>query len=184
MAALRLVEPSLEFLPGYLAAVETGWSPSASRDLSGAHAAAIREDRHAFLRHVLRREEGPATLPGGEPAPGLFRYIFWLWDGEFCGTANLRFVAGSPDLPSDVSGHVGYGVVPWKRNCGYATQTLAGLLRLAPKFGLTRVSVTCDVSNAASRRVIEKNGGVFAGEQEPPDRPGERKSLFWIDTTA
>ena len=50
--AIELDEPSLDRLPGYIAALETGWSPSAICDLSGTHLNAIRVDAEAFLRDL------------------------------------------------------------------------------------------------------------------------------------
>ena len=179
---MTLLEPSLDLLPGYRAAVEAGWSPSATRDLSAEHAAAIRDDARAFLADVTRREGGTVPLADGTMVPRLPGKVFWLWDGEFCGIVNIRFVPGTLDLPPHVSGHVGYGVVPWKRGRGYATRALAGLLPIARELGLSRVLLTCDLTNLASRRVIEKNGGVFAGQRESDDHSGQGKLLFWIDT--
>ena len=178
---MRLIEPSLDALPGYRAALERGWSPSATRDLTAEHLTAIRADQHAFVADARRHEGGTATLADGTVVPRLPGRIFWMWDGEFCGGTNIRFVPGTLELPPHVSGHIGYAVVPWKRDRGYATHALASLLPVARELGLARVSVTCDVANAASRRVIEKNRGVLAGKQSFPDQPGQRKWLFWID---
>jgi predicted acetyltransferase len=184
-AAVELVEPSLDRLPGYVAALEAGWSPNTTRDVSGEQLAAIREGAGAFLRDLTRREGGgTVTLTDGTAVPRLPGRVFWIWDGEFCGAVNLRFVPGTLDLPPHVSGHLGYAVVPWKRRRGYATRALGLLLPVAHELGLPRVLATCDAGNAASRRVIEANGGVAAGSAPDPDRPGERKLLFWIDTTA
>lgn len=185
VAAVELVEPNLDRLPGYVAALEAGWSPNTVRDVSGNQLIAIREDAEAFLRDLTRREGGgTVTLGDGTAVPRLPGRVFWLWDGEFCGTINLRFVPGTLDLPSHVSGHLGYAVVPWKRRRGYATRALALLLPVARELGLSRVLATCGAGNLASRRVIEANGGVAAGSALDPDHPGERKLLFWIDTTA
>ena len=74
--------------------------------------------------------------------------------------------------------------MPWKRRRGYATRALALLLPVARGLGLPRVLVTCDAGNAASRRVIEANGGVAAGSAPDLDYPSGRKLLFWIETTA
>ena len=181
--AIELVEPSLDGLPGYVAALETGWSPSTTHDLSGTHLDAIRADAEAFLRDLTRREGGTVTLADGTVAPRLPDRVFWIWDGEFCGSINLRFVPGTLDLPPYVSGHLGYAVVPWKRQRGYATQALALLLPVAHGLGMPRVLVTCDLGNTASRRVIEANGGIAAGERAAPDHPSGRTLLFWVDTT-
>ena len=180
----ELVDPSLDRLPGYVAALETGWSPSAIRDLSGPYLAAIRADAGAFLHDLTRREGGTTTLADGTVVPRLPSRVFWMWDSEFCGSINLRFVPGTLDLPPHVSGHVGYAVVPWKQGRGHATRALTSLRPVARKLGLPRVLVTCDAGNAASRRTIEANGGIAAGERTAPDRPGGRTLLFWVDTAA
>lgn len=175
---IKLVEPSLDRLPGYLAALETGWSPVTTRDLSGEQLGAIRADAGTFLRDLTRREGGTITLVDGTSVPRLPTRVFWMWDGEFCGSINLRSVPGTLDLPPYYSGHLGYAVVPWKQGRGYATQALALLLPVARELGLPRVLVTCDTGNAASRRVIEANGGIAAGEKTALDHPSERKLLF------
>jgi cytidyltransferase-like protein len=49
------------------------------------------------------------------------------------------------------------------------------------ELGLERVLVTCDDDNAASMRVIEKNGGVFLDLREAASlrRPKRR---YWIES--
>lgn len=182
-AVIELVEPSLDRLSGYVAALKAGWSPNTTRDVSGQQLAAIGENAGAFVHDLTRREGGSTvTLGDGSTVPRLPGWVLWIWDGEFCGAVNLRFAPGTLDLPPHVSGHLGYTVVPWKRRRGYATRALALLLPIAYELELPRVLATCDESNVASRRVIEANGGVMAGSMLHPDEPGERKLLFWIDT--
>jgi predicted acetyltransferase len=78
-------------------------------------------------------------------------------------------------------GHIGYGVVPSRRRRGYATRMLELALPVAAVLGIQRALVTCDVGNVASRRVIEKNGGVFEGITDDP-RLDIQKRRYWIDT--
>lgn len=172
----------MDRLPGYAAALEAGWSPNTTRDVSGEHLAAIRSDAEAFLRDLAWHEGATVTLADGTVVPRLPGRVLWIWDGAFCGAINVRHVPGTLDLPPYVSGHVGYAVVPWKRRRGYATWALALLLPVARALGLPRVLVTCDTGNAASRRVIEANGGIATGEQALLEHPGERKLLYWIET--
>ena len=111
-------------------------------------------------------------LGNGAEVPRLPGCERWIWDGEFCGRINLRFLEGTEALPAFVSGHIGYAVVPWKRRRGYATEALRLMLPLARAEGLARVEITCDADNEASRRVILANGGVLLGSRlewaEPP----------------
>ena len=177
-----LVEPSLERLPGYVAALEAGWSPNTQRDVSAEELAAIRSDAAAFVRQFVGLGPGTVTLADGTTTPRLPGPTFWIWDGDFCGSINLRFVPGSEVLPPHVSGHVGYAIVPWKRNRGHARQALRMLLPIAHELGLPRLLITCDDDNVASRRVIEAVGGVLAGETPHPADSARRKVLFWVST--
>ena len=171
-AALELVRPSTEHLPGYIAALQRGWSAD---NLRGAAAAAeklehIAADPATFLARMVDREAsgGPVTLPDGSQAARLPSVRYWLWDGEFCGSIGLRWPANKGVMPPHVLGHIGYAVVPWKRRRGCATRALALLLPEARAEGLAWVDITTDPDNIASQRVITANGGVLV---ERFDRP-------------
>lgn len=56
-------------------------------------------------------------------------------------------------------GHIGYDTVPSFRGRGVATEMLRQALPVARALGLTAVLLTCDDTNTASIRVIERNGG-------------------------
>lgn len=179
-AELELRRPSLEILPQYVAAMRAGWSPSTSRDVTAEQLAAIEQDAEAFLTD-LERPGAPLTLNDGRVVERIPGRTFWMWDGAFCGAINVRYVAGTEDLPPHVSGHVGYSVVPWKQRRGYGTRALGLLLPQVPAItGLGRVLITCDEDNAGSRKVIEANGGVFCGTDPNGERPGASKLLFWV----
>lgn len=76
-------------------------------------------------------------------------------------------------------GHIGYDVVPAHRGRGIATAMLRAMLPVAREVGLTEVLLTCDASNAASIRVIERNGGVLHGHG-PAGRDGRPKRVHRI----
>ena len=87
--------------------------------------------------------------------------VFWLTDrDEFVGQASIR-----PELSTSYlityGGHIGYSIRPSKRNRGYGTKILALALEKASDLGLGKALVTCDSDNLASRKIIERNGGVF-----------------------
>lgn len=181
-AALRLVPPSLDRLGDYADALAAGWSPNTERDASAESLAALRADPRGYLRDLADERGSLVRLDGGRVTARLPFRLFWLWDGAFCGAINLRYVPNREDLPDDISGHIGYAVVPWKRRLGYATQALGMMLPLARAAGLGRVLITCDEDNAGSRRVIEKNGGVYAGTAPNPYALGKVKRLYWVAT--
>jgi predicted acetyltransferase len=175
---LRLRPPSLDLIPGYVAALKTGWSPDTTGDISGRQLAEIERDPAAFLAD-LTRQDGMFTQPSGRQVPRLPGRVLWLDDGEFCGSINLRFQHGTDELPPYVNGHIGYAVVPWKRRRGYATEALRQILPVARDVGLRRVQVACDEDNEPSRRVIVAYGGILDRHYTTPE--GATKLSFWID---
>lgn len=72
---MKLVFPSSEYLPGYIAALERGWSSDTTRGEEAAEEelATIRSDRDAFLASLIDREAKgePVTLPDGTKVPRL-----------------------------------------------------------------------------------------------------------------
>jgi predicted acetyltransferase len=121
----------------------------------------------------VRAQELPAT-----PRPAMFVPTSTLWwvDGlEYLGRLAIRHRL-APGALGERNGHIGYDVRPSARRRGHATAMLAAALPEAARLGLPRVLVTCDVDNEASRRTIERNGGVVH------DRLGG-KVRFWLPTT-
>jgi predicted acetyltransferase len=161
-----LVRPEPVHMGSFVAALERGWAPNSmlGRSSTDEELARVRADANAYLAAMDDREalrNPPFRLPDGStvaPLPSLRR---WMWDGEFCGSVSLRWQAGTMELPEEILGHIGYNVVPWKRGLGYARAALAQMLQIARAEGFPYVELTCDPDNAASRRVIEGNGGIL-----------------------
>jgi predicted acetyltransferase len=164
---MRLVTPSLEHLPSYVKALETGWSPNNMRpEAALEELARILDSPESFLESLdsTKIAGDPIPMPDGTTVPRLPGYRRWMWDGEFCGSIGLRWQWGTSTLPPYCLGHIGYAVVPWKRRLGYATQALKQLLPETAKLGLSYVEITTSHDNVISKRVIESNGGVFIEE--------------------
>ena len=178
---MQLVWPSHEHLPSYIEALRSGWSAD---NVRGAVAAAeelerIAADPAAFIASMVDREARgePVKLPDGsfvKRIPGVRR---WMWDGEFCGVIGFRWQPGTEALPPHCLGHIGYAVVPAKRNRGYATRALAETLPLARQEGLRYVEVTTDPDNVASQRTITANAGVLFERFTKPAQFGSTPGL-------
>ena len=101
----------------------------------------------------------------------------WYVDGStYLGTVIIRHRL-TPELTRR-GGHIGYHVAPRHRRQGHATAMLAAAIsHCRSTLGISRVLVTCDQSNIASRRVIEINGGALENIVDDECR-------YWIDSDA
>ncbi|MGA7356867.1 MAG: GNAT family N-acetyltransferase [Candidatus Cybelea sp.] len=178
--SVTLIKPTFEHLAAYASALERGWSADNLR-----HEARLEEremvegDPEAFLLAMDDREAraGPIRLPDGSLVPRLPGLHRWIWDGDFAGSIGLRWQPGTPELPPYCLGHIGYGVVPWKRGRGYAKAALALMLPEARYEGLPYVEITTDPDNIASQRVIVANGGVMVERFASGPQYGETEKL-------
>lgn len=187
---ISLHEPGRAVLPAYARALEAGWSPNTMRDVAPEQLAAIAADPDAFLSGLNGRR-GRIRLHDGSEVdrlPGIVRWIIATGQPErpFVGSINLRWQedeAGRPvtDLPPHVLGHVGYTILPEHAGNGYASAALAAALVEARRIGLPFVKVTCDAGNAASQRIIEKNGGRFVERFVAPLYGPEERLMYRID---
>src|SRR5688572_13570156 len=84
----------------------------------------------------------------------------WAIEGDqFVGRLSIRHQL--TDALRIEGGHIGYDTVPSQRGRGIAIEMLRQALPIARSLGLREVLITCDDTNAASIRVIERNGGVL-----------------------
>ncbi len=180
---VELRKPSLADLPSYVAALQRGWSPSnvmsekARRDAL----AKIKADPAAFVATLDDPEAqgGDVEQPDGSFAPRLPGHIRWLWDGDFAGMIGFRWQTGTEALPPHVLGHIGYSIVPWRQERGYATRALSLLLPEAAARGLAYVEITTDPDNIPSQKVILANGGRLIERFRKPAAYGEAEGLRW-----
>jgi predicted acetyltransferase len=99
--------------------------------------------------------------------------LWWVAEDDYLGRIAIRHRLNASLLRR--GGNIGYDVRPSARRQGHAGAMLAAALPVAAGLGIARARIDCDVANIASRRVIEKNGGLLEKE--------ERGSLyFWVPT--
>jgi len=99
--------------------------------------------------------------------------LWWVDAEVFLGELQIRHRL--TDALRLVGGHIGYAVRPAVRRCGHATAMLAAALPRTALLGIDPALITCDITNDASRRVIEANGGALFDEDDSMLR-------FWVPT--
>jgi predicted acetyltransferase len=129
-----------------------------------------------YLNLLDERERGENLEPSMVPMTLLFGFI----NDEIVGRVSLRHRLNENLLRS--GGNVGYGVLPAFRGQGIATSLLKEILLVARARGLDRVLLTCDDSNSASIKTIEKCDGILENVIDLPTEDGIIKERrYWIE---
>jgi predicted acetyltransferase len=117
---------------------------------------------------------------GGYPTPEIVPMdsYFIEEEGRILGEVYIRHRL-SPRL-EQIGGHIGYKVRPSCRNRGVATATLRLALKQLAGMDVEKALVTCNTSNGASAKVIERCGGVRISDALLQDGVERR---YWIATT-
>ena len=148
------------------------------------------EDPEEFARYCAALN-GAVARPGepdfylarlyGTPVPGEWvdgyvpqTVLWWVAGDEFLGRLSIRHHL-TPHLLHH-GGNIGFEVRPDARRRGHATAMLAAALPLAAALGIDPARIDCEADNVASRRVIERNSGVF-------DEERDGSLFFWLPTT-
>lgn len=125
-----------------------------------------------YIQQTKDHEQGKNLPHGYVPDT-----TYWLIDAdEFIGHVNIRHALNENLMK--VGGHIGYAIRPSARQKGYGTKILELVLPKAKEIGLRKVLLTCDESNIASKKIIEKHRGQFQDKVH-----GERgpKLRYWIE---
>jgi RimJ/RimL family protein N-acetyltransferase len=177
--------PDARFRESWLQALHESHAEGRHADLE----AEALEDPEEFARYC-EAVRAAAERPGepdfyfarlyGTPLPGEWvdgyvpqTVLWWVAGEDFIGRLSLRHRL-SPHLLYH-GGNIGFEVRPSRRREGHATAMLAGALPLAAELGIDPARVDCEAANQASRRVIERNGGVL-------DEEHDGSYFFWVPT--
>ena len=169
---LELADPAVELEAAYLAMIDD--FAAAGEPYHQHERAEVEMDFPGFVRKLRDWSRGVNLRPDCVAST-----TYWLVRGRtVLGTSRLRH--SLCDRLLHEGGHVGYDVRPSERGRGYATRLLALTLAKARERGIVRALVTCDADNAASARVIRKNGGALEDERISL-RTGKPIRRYWID---
>lgn len=148
---LRFIEPEEKYLKSYMEAYDEFQTIGISTyGLTDARACDIFEK---FENYRLERNLRPDRVGC---------HYYWLVDNErdyFIGEVSIRHRLNDALLLR--GGHIGYCVRYGEWGKGHATYMLSQAITKAKDLGISRALVTCDDTNIASARVMEKNGFVF-----------------------
>ncbi len=129
------------------------------------------EDFYIYKNRMIERRKGINLGKDWVPST-----LYWAVVGEkFVGRLDLRHRLNKNLLL--MGGHIGYAVVPSERKKGYGTEMLRLGLKKAKKLCIKKALVTCDEKNIGSKKIIEKNGGIFENKTK---NEGIYKLRYWI----
>lgn len=169
-----LVLPSEKYKESFLEALAEQSEDQLAR-VEGYDHGAYRGDFEAFLKNIEDERKGQNL-----PENWVQQTTYWLVEGDkFIGRVSVRHVLTEKLLK--VGGHIGYSIRPSERSKGYGNLALKLVLPKAREIGIEKALVTCLKTNDASRKIIEKNGGVFENEVAGDD--GAIKLRFWVPTS-
>ena len=173
LAQISLEPPSEKYLESFFQAMaefEGEGNPQISETMT-------REQFPAYVQKLHDQSVGKNLKEGHMPSKE-----YWIIDAEGYAGRIILGLTFTPD-PDRLGNHVGYAVRPSKRRKGYATKALQCLLDEARKLKIYKLMPICDAANVASRKVIERNGGVLV-EGMPNDNARYGGLRFIIDLDA
>ena len=177
---LRLIQPSSDYISSYLEALREGLH-SGMGPMAESEILKIEKAPDDFLARINGPQPTTFTQKDGKVVPWLKVSRLWTVDHkEIVGIVNVRHELN--DLLRIVNGNIGYGIRPSRQRKGLGVSQL----KLALKYfhqetGYPRALMCCYSDNIASRRVIEKSGGLLLETETDPDEPYKTILRFWVD---
>lgn len=127
-----------------------------------------------FSAYVAKLEQFETDT--GNPDWSTSTNYYYFLDGELVAKISCRWELKGM-LPT-FGGHIGYATRTDYRGQGIMTELLAFALDRYRERGIDKVLITALATNQASRRTIEKAGGVF---ESAVRHEGQEFARYWID---
>lgn len=134
-----------------------------------------RHDVHDFPAYCQSLEQ---QNPTADLVPDSTFFCLEEESGQIVGAVNIRHWLNDALLLN--GGHIGDGVRPSRRREGIGTRLVAMALAECRRMGIPKALMVCDRENIASRRTIEKNGGILENEVLVD---GIWEQRYWIELT-
>ena len=168
-----LVLPSEKYRESFIEALAEQNDDKLNR-LNGDKQAKFDGNFDSFLASLKDAREGRNLPEGYVP-----QTVYWLVEeNKFIGRVSIRHIL--TDNLLILGGHIGYAIRPSERKKGYGSMALRLALQKAKELGIEKALVTCSKENIVSRKIIEKNLGIFEDERIAKD--GTIMLRFWIQT--
>jgi predicted acetyltransferase len=173
MSKIKLVKPTMEYSQDIMKYrdefIKSGDSMAGCGSLRD-------QETVADWLHELCLLENEETCPEGKVCSNTYLAVR-VEDNTLVGIIDFRHHIDHPILGL-WGGHIGYSVRPSQRRKGYAKEILKQVLEKCREHGLSKVLVTCDANNVASKKTILINGGVYERDVQVD---GETIERYWIE---
>lgn len=167
---IRLVLPSKKYLKGNIEFLKELYKEKSISKKELDEKLGVRKNASAFIKSFKDARIGVGI---GDQVP---HTVYWLVDGKkFIGA--LRLNKKMNKKLRIRGGNIGYEIRPSEKKKGYGGEILRlGLLK-AKIHGLKKVYIDHREDNIASKKIIEKNGGIFIEKRK--DKGGKPPSLHY-----
>jgi len=167
----ELILPNVKYKDTFIEGVEEF---VAKKEKEGIEALNYLNNFAAYIQKLNNNSKGIGLKEDYVPSTDL-----WLVDGDkYIGRLSIRHELN--DKLRRFGGHIGYAIRPSERGKGYGNKILELGLTYAKELGIKHILLTCDETNIASKKIIEKLGGKLEdkinieGHKTPTLR-------YWID---
>ena len=114
-------------------------------------------DYGTWLKKICQDRQKETVSTG--KVPYQIYFIFNSHQTQLLGVLQLRMELN--EYLASYGGHIGLGLRPSARGKGYASSALVQALNYYNDSGISEILLVCKPQNLSSRKLIERNGGVF-----------------------